>query len=151
MAGTSTEVAKETLAYCTSCKMDLNSIIVAMKGDKIAKVQCFTCKKEHVYRAPKGVTEPKAKATRAPRKKKSEDGTTPENSIEAEWEKLMNAHKDAPMKSYSMKGQFTLGDKVKHTNFGDGIVGRLIYPNKIEVIFQKDMKILIHGGVPDSK
>ena len=60
-----TPVAKETLAYCTSCKMDLNHIIVAMKGDRIAKVQCLTCKKEHNFRAPKGATEPpKKKRTR---------------------------------------------------------------------------------------
>ena len=51
-------VASETLAYCTSCKMDLNAVVVAMKGDRIAKVQCLTCKKEHVYKAPKGIDTP---------------------------------------------------------------------------------------------
>lgn len=61
MATTNTSVGKETLAYCTSCKMDLNHVIVAMKGDRIAKVQCLTCKKEHAYKAAKGVTEPTAK------------------------------------------------------------------------------------------
>ena len=55
------EVGKETLAYCTSCKMDLNHVIVAMKGDRLAKVQCLTCKKEHAYKAAKGQTEPKKK------------------------------------------------------------------------------------------
>ena len=67
-------VGTEALAYCTSCKMDLNHVIVAMKGDRIAKVQCLTCKKEHVYKAPKGVTEPmprprKLRARRPPRPK----------------------------------------------------------------------------------
>jgi hypothetical protein len=136
-------VAKEAIAYCTSCKMDLNSVIVAMKGDRIAKVQCLTCKKEHVYKAPKGATEPKAKKPR----KKAADAAPEGNPIEAEWEKLMATHKDTPIKPYTTKGAFLLGDKINHPNFGDGIIGKLIYPNKIEVIFRTDLKILIYGGV----
>lgn len=135
-------VAKETLAYCTSCKMDLNHIVVAMKGDRIAKVQCLTCKKEHVYKAAKGVTTPKKT-----RKKKDEAEQPTATSIEAEWEKLMATHKDAPFKAYTTKGAFILGDKIKHPTFGDGIVGKLIYPNKLEVIFRTDIKVLIYGGV----
>ena len=136
-------VGKEALAYCTSCKMDLAQIIVAMKGDKIAKVECKTCKKTHVYKAPKGITEPPKKKEKAVRKKKADASAT---TIEVEWEKLMNQHKAAPMKSYSAKGQFALADKIAHPTFGEGIVGRLIYPNKIEVIFRTDLRILIHGG-----
>jgi hypothetical protein len=136
-------VGKETIAYCTSCKMDLNNVIVALKGDRIAKVQCLTCKKEHVYKAPKGLAEPTKP------KKKSKAAAAEENaiqSIEAEWEKLMNTHRDSPSKPYSMKGQFGLGDKINHPSFGEGIVGKLIYPNKLEVIFKMDVKVLIHGG-----
>lgn len=137
-------VAQEVLSYCTSCKIDLAHLIVSMKGDKIAKVECKTCKKTHAYKAPKGITEVAPKKKRA--SKKSEDGSPSATTIEAEWAKLMASHKDAPFKTYAMKGKFVLGDKIKHTNFGDGIVGKLIYPNKIEVIFQTDIKVLIHGG-----
>lgn len=143
-------VATETLAYCTSCKMDLNSIIVAMKGDRIAKVQCLTCKKEHVYKAPKGIDTPTAapKAKRASKKKETEEEIS--HSIEVEWEKLMSSHKDSPTKPYSVKGSFLLGDKINHPTFGEGIVGKLIYPNKIEVIFRTDLKVLIYAGVLQS-
>ena len=122
--------------------MDLNNVIVAMKGDRVAKVQCLTCKKEHVYKAPKGVDEP----AKAPRKKKVKEAEDKGNPIELEWEKLMSDHKDAPMKTYAMKGHFALGDKLNHPTFGDGIVGKLIYPNKLEVIFRHDVKVLIYGG-----
>jgi len=128
-------VAKETLAYCTSCKIDLAHLIVSMKGDKIAKVECKTCKKTHGYKAPK---------KRA--SKKNEDGSPSATTIEAEWEKLMSAHREAPFKGYTMKSKFILGDKIKHPTFGEGIVGKLIYPNKLEVIFRTDIKVLIHGG-----
>lgn len=138
-------VADETISYCTSCKMDLNHVIVAMKGDKIAKVQCLTCKKEHAYRVPKGATEPQAKT---PRAKKAESSDETHSSVEAEWEKLMSAHREIPGKAYSTKSRFALGDKLSHPTFGDGIVGKLIYPNKLEVIFRTDVKILIHSGNP---
>lgn len=132
-------VGKEALAYCTSCKMDLAHIVVSMKGDQIAKCECKTCKKTHGFKAPKGITEPPKKRTRK--------AAAPESApVEVEWEKLMTVHKDAPIKSYSMKGHFALGDKIAHPNFGDGIIGRLIYPNKIEVIFRTDLKVLIHAG-----
>lgn len=144
MANTGTAVGKETLAYCTSCKMDLGHVVVAMKGDRVAKAQCKTCKKEHAYKAPKGLSEPTAAKPKkaSAKKEKKEEG----NPIELEWEKLMNAHKDVPMRAYGMKTKFALGDRLSHPNFGDGIVGKLIYPNKIEVIFRTDVKVLIHGG-----
>jgi hypothetical protein len=128
--------------------MDLGAVIVAMKGDRIAKVQCLTCKKEHVYKAPKGVDTPSAapKAKRASKKKEAAEAEAAQ-SIEAEWEKLMASHKDAPTKQYNTKGHFILGDKIHHATFGDGIVGKLIYPNKLEVIFRTDLKVLIYAGV----
>jgi len=148
-------VASETIAYCTSCKIDLNHVIVAMKGDRIAKVQCLTCKKEHMYRAPKGSTDPHvalekkaAKRTKSASHEDDQGEAHTSTSIEVEWEKLMHTHRDLPLKPYSTKGQFNLGDKLKHPTFGEGIVGKLIYPNKLEVIFQKDIKILIHAGHP---
>ena len=150
MASKADAVASETLAYCTTCKMDLNSVIVAMKGDRIAKVQCFTCKKEHAYKAPKGIDTPTAAKTKRATKKKEAAEAEAAQSIEAEWEKLMSTHKDAPLKNYSTKGAFILGDKIHHPSFGDGIVGKLIYPNKVEVIFRTDLKILIYAGVQQS-
>jgi hypothetical protein len=140
-SATNTAAAQETLAYCTSCKMDLNHVVVAMKGDRIAKVQCFTCKKEHTFKAPKGITEPPKKKS-----KKKDAAEETHTSIEAEWEKLMASHREAPTKPYTTKGQFVLGDKINHPNFGDGIVGKLIYPNKLEVIFRTDVKVLIYAG-----
>jgi hypothetical protein len=141
MAAT-TSVGKEVISYCTSCKMDLNHVIVAMKGDRVAKVQCFTCKKEHAFKAAKGATEPKKKRGKAAKEAEEAQG----NPIELEWEKLMTTHKDAPTKTYNTKGNFALGDKLNHASFGAGIVGKLIYPNKIEVIFRTDVKVLIHAG-----
>ena len=143
MAQTSndTSVGKEALSYCTSCKIDLAHIIVSMKGDKIAKVECKTCKKTHAFRAPKGITEPpKAKTKKSAKKSES-------TSVEDEWQKLMTASRDIPAQSYNTRNSFKLGDKIRHTKFGEGIVGKIIYPNKIQVVFQMDVKTLVHTGI----
>ncbi len=146
MARSGTAVGKEALAYCTSCKMDLNHVIVAMKGDLIARVQCRTCKKDHAYKAPKGVSEPTEKPEKKAKAAKKAAEAEIDHSIQAEWQKLMVAHKNAPLKPYGAKSHFVLGDKINHPTFGHGIVNRLIYPNKIEIIFEHDMKVLIHAG-----
>lgn len=138
------EVGSEVLAYCTSCKMDLNHIVASMKGDKLAKVECLTCKKTHAWKAPKGVTEPK----KSKRKTAEEVTADAARAVEVEWQRLMAAKSDVKSTKYSSKTSFILGDKLGHPTFGDGIVGKIIYPNKIEVIFKSDVKILIHGGAP---
>ena len=134
-------VGKESLSYCTSCRMDLAHIIVSMKGDKIAKVECKTCKKTHVFRAPKGITTPKAKK---PKKTKAGDAAASTRSVEAEWERLMTETQAAAEKSYNRGQSFSLGDKIKHTTFGQGFVTKLIFPNKMEVIFKSDVRMLVH-------
>ncbi len=134
--------------------MDLGHTIMAMKGDRIAKAQCRTCKKDHAYKPPKGITEPDkegtattpaaAKKTRGGSKKAAADAAG--SPVELEWEKLMNQHKGNVLKTYGIKVRFDLGDRIKHPTFGDGVVTKHIYPNKIEVVFQMDLKVLIHGG-----
>jgi len=86
------------------------------------------------------------KKAAAKKSKKAADDTPSVSPVEIEWEKLMSQHKAAPMKNYSAKGNFNLGDKIAHPSFGEGIVGKLIFPNKLEVIFRTDVKVLIHAG-----
>lgn len=132
------EVGSDCLSYCTSCRMDLNHVVVAMKGDRVAKVECRTCKKIHAYRIPKGQKAPAKKSTRATKKTVS---------VEDEWSRLMEATKDSPTKNYSTKSSFQQGDRLNHPKFGDGVVGKVIYPNKLEVVFKQDVKVLVHAGV----
>jgi len=143
-------VGKEALAYCSSCKMDLNHTVVAMQGDRIRKVHCRTCKKEHMYKAPKGINDPTVEPAKSAKAAKSPKAAAAPKStpIEVEWEKQMAALKANPTRPYSAKGHFQAGDKLNHPTFGDGIVGKLVYPNKIEVIFRHDLKVLIHAGEP---
>jgi hypothetical protein len=147
----SAEAATEVLAYCGSCKMDLAATVVAKVGAKIAKVQCKTCKKEHAYKAAKGVTEPGAEGA-APKKRASKKASAAEAaeaartvSVEAEWKRLMAEATKANRVKYSPKAKLVLGDVVQHPSFGEGIVTRLQHPNKVEILFQTDLKLLIHS------
>jgi hypothetical protein len=154
MAGstsTKDETGSEVLAYCGNCKMDLAAIVVAKVGDDIAKVQCKTCKKERAYKRPKGVKDP-AKELAAAAKKTSKKKANAEAesaaravSIEAEWNRLMTDGAKANKVTYTPKTALKLGDVVAHPSFGDGIVTRLQHPDKAEILFKSDLKLLIHS------
>jgi hypothetical protein len=147
-----TAVGKEIVSYCTRCKMDLGHTIMAMKGAIPARVMCRTCKSEHNFKAKKGVKEPGAIAasrgspgtsTRVPKEPKEPKGVP----IELEWSKQINASSRA-VKQYAANESFQANDRVSHPSFGEGIIQKLIYPNKVEVLFRMDMKVLIHAGKP---
>ena len=141
----SPKVAQEVLAYCSQCKMDLGAVIVAMKGDQIIRVQCKTCKKERAFKAPKGVADPGTAPEKKPsvRAARTDTGERIDRSVGAEWKKLMASHAQAPAQTYSAKSKYDLGAKIRHPSFGDGLVMKHIYPNKMEVIFEMDLKVLI--------
>lgn len=143
----------EILAYCGSCKMDLTAVIVAKVGTKIVKVQCNTCRKERAYKAPKGVTEPGATPTAstatAPRKRgaaaAAEEAASKAVAVEAEWNRLMGEAAAATKVKYTPKVKLNLGDVVEHPTFGNGVVMRIQHPDKAEIIFKNDVKLLIHS------
>lgn len=132
-------VGKEIVTYCSRCKLDLAHMIVAMKDEfNIHKVMCKTCKSTHGY---KNKTLDKVlKKASAPRRK-----TTKKTQTVAEiWnESISKATKAA--QTYSVRAQFTQGDLIDHPKFGTGYVEKCLDQNKIEVIFQTDIKILIHN------
>jgi hypothetical protein len=151
-SSTQLSVGKELVSYCTRCKMDLGHTIVSMTGGIPARVICRTCKSEHNYKPKKGVKEPGAIApsrgspgtsSRAPREAKVEK-TVP---VELEWMKQINANTRA-IRTYAANEAFQPGDRISHPSFGEGIIQKLIHPNKVEVLFKMDLKVLIHSGKP---
>lgn len=141
-------VGKEIVCYCTRCKMDLGHTIMAMAGGLPARVICRTCKSEHAFRGKKGLKEPLKEGEAPPR---ASSGTTARKTVpqsksvpvEEEWSKQMNSN-STPIKPYSAVESFKIGDKVSHPTFGPGVVQKLLYPNKLEILFQMDLKTLVH-------
>jgi hypothetical protein len=134
------KVAKDIVSYCTSCRMDLVHTIVAVHGDKVVRVLCGTCKKEHAFRLP---MELRASATRG----RAVKGPSPRKSRStvASWETAMERKRDLTAKPYAMDGPYEAGDKVDHPVFGLGVVQRLISQDKMEVLFEEETKVLVRG------
>jgi hypothetical protein len=121
--------------------MDLAHVIVAMNGEKVAKVLCGTCGKEHVYRPPKGLgtSSKKKRTTKDPELKKAK-------SAAEDWEKAVEQCEGIPSKVYSIDGSFEEGDKLDHSTFGLGLVKKVFQSNRMEVIFKEGTKLLVWGG-----
>ena len=120
-------------------------MIVAMSGASIVRVMCRTCKKERGYRPPAGAKDP----TATPVKRRATKEVIAEEtvSVETAWHNQMVALKDAPRVVYAISAKLTEGAVVKHPTFGDGIVMKLHFPNKAEIIFRDTIRTLIHSKV----
>ena len=129
---------KEVLSYCGKCKLPLGHIIVSMKDTAtIGKVQCNTCGATHNYK------DPATKAKKVKTVSKGRRATKKSVSVGQLWMEEMGkaSGKATP---YSVKSKFGLGEIIDHKKFGPGIVQKLI-DDKIEVLFQHEMKLLVHG------
>jgi hypothetical protein len=123
--------------------MDLTAVIVAMQGDRIMRVMCKTCRKERGYKSPKGVEEPSL----APKAKSSSPRTPVKvTSMEEEWMGAMSKIQNKRALPYSTTLKLSQGDLVSHPTFGDGIVQKIIHPNKVELLFRTDLKVLLCAG-----
>lgn len=144
------QVAQEIVAYCPSCKMDLMHVIVAMDVQKIVRVICLTCRKEHGFHRPhESAPLPKAAAKRskvpATAKPHAAAAGKP-RTASRQWNELVEQQKDIAPKPYSIQGSFSTGDKLEHTRFGIGFVTRIIEPDKIEVLFRQGQKRMAFRG-----
>jgi hypothetical protein len=138
------QVAEEIVAYCTTCKMDLTHVIEAVDRGRIIRVHCKTCKRQHAYKPPKGFNEP---TVQGPTPKRSPAKRKTSKDLPVEWENWMEKNKEQPSKPYSLQGIFEEGDKIDHPKFGAGWVKRRFGENKMEVLFQEEMKILVCGSL----
>jgi len=133
-------VGKEVLSYCGKCKLLLGHLIVTMKDEvKPHKVQCLTCKANHAFRNPPGKRAKAAKKSPS----KSASRAKSENSAK-DWSGVI-AGASGPVKDYSMKAMFEVGDLISHQKFGQGHVEFLLDQDKIVVLFESGIKTLVHG------
>ncbi len=130
-------------SYCTKCRMLLGHTILAMVGNKIARVRCNTCMGEHAYKSgpPGSVTE---KAPKAGRKSPAPGRATRTKVEHKTFEQLLANKNEANAKNYTPRERFTEGNLIRHPSFGLGIV-QLVRDDKIDVLFASDEKTLLHG------
>jgi len=134
----------EVDSRCTKCKLVLAHIVVAMVGDKIAKVQCSTCNGVHAYRPPPSPSEATAQKRRAERKTTSQDPTGGRSSA-SEFDALTKGKDLSKAQKYSTKMQMAVDDAVDHPSFGLGIVTEIRENGKAHVAFKDGGRVLIFG------
>ncbi|MGE3261864.1 MAG: hypothetical protein AB7K68_08810 [Bacteriovoracia bacterium] len=137
-------VGEEIICFCSSCKLDLRHVIVAHKSGNsgpISKVRCNTCKKIHAYRNNPAHT---ASASTRTRKESSPREKVQVIPIEVEWREQLRSNENKPSVKYAPTGEFKVGDVIDHPTFGCGIVRSMKDANKFEVLFQRDVKTLVH-------
>lgn len=135
-------VGQEIVCLCTSCKLELRHVIVAHKSGNsgpVAKVRCNTCNKIHAYRST-----PQEKAAGSVKEKKAPREKAQVVPVEVEWREQLRSKENTPTMAYVPTSEFKVGDVIEHPTFGCGIVKSLKDSNKFEVLFQRDVKMLVH-------
>lgn len=140
MAVRKPSAGETTEAHCTRCRVPTNHTIVAMVGERIARVECNTCRGVHNFRgvATASSKMPKSKELkeRAPRRPATE------RAEEREWLSVQEEVAARPAIPYQMTGRYQVSNVVSHPSFGLGLVREVIKPDKMEVLFQQGKKLL---------
>jgi hypothetical protein len=136
-------VGGEVDGFCTKCRMILAHTILAMVGERIARVKCNTCGGEHAYKAAEpGTAAPRSSTPRA--SKPRAEGGTRTRAQEASFEEQLAGKDLATARPYAVGEKFAVGDLVNHPTFGIGLVGAA-RPDKIDVTFKSFVKTLLHS------
>jgi hypothetical protein len=61
------------------------------------------------------------------------------------WKEEIERAGDIPAKTYTLDGHYEEGEKLDHSAFGMGLVKKLISPDKMEVLFEGELKVMIRG------
>jgi hypothetical protein len=61
------------------------------------------------------------------------------------WREEIEQAGNIPAKTYTLDGHYEEGEKVDHSAFGLGMVKRLISPDKMEVLFEEELKVMIRA------
>ncbi len=154
-------VGGEIDSFCTKCKMDLNHRIVAMVGTDVRRVICLTCGSEHNYRKPAVEKEREREkraaaqslsrtsssvASSSSKSSKSRAGATLRDAgnPRATWERAIAGQPAGAFRSYAVKEAFEVGDLVRHSKFGDGVVARVLDSKKVEILFEDGARTMAH-------
>ncbi|HEY1908248.1 MAG TPA: hypothetical protein VGG91_19515 [Myxococcaceae bacterium] len=133
-------VGGEVDATCTRCKMELAHTILAMVGQKVARVRCNTCGSDHVYRGTQTASRSVASRTRAAPAEKTQRSVIG-------WDAQLAALDVGKAQDYRPDQSFTVDQVVRHPTFGLGIV-RAVRQDKMDVAFKSAERTLVQGRGP---
>ena len=135
------EVGSDVEAMCSSCG-DVWHVVVAKVGEKITKVLCKQCNKQHRFK-PTGAA-PKANLEPTRRKVASGGAKSKRGGAKIHAGAGIVHDPDKPTRPYSLSERFSLGEQIQHKKFGPGVVCA-VEDDKIHVNFSDSTKVLRHG------
>lgn len=136
-------VGGEIDAVCTRCKILTNHRIVAMVDGTVKRVICLTCQSQHNYRQPPGEKkESGARVMRVSKEMKKTSAPAGGARVFALWIQSKEDLGETAPRPYNIQAAFEAGEALSHPKFGLGFVQRVIPPNKIEVMFEMEIKTL---------
>ncbi len=138
------QVGADVEALCNTCG-DVWHVVVAKVGEKITKVVCKQCGKQHRFKptgeAPEANLKPArtvvARATTA-----TTTGAAPRAS-RATRETGIILDPNKPKRAYQISESFAEGEQIEHPKFGPGVVCA-VEATKIRVNFAEGTKTLLH-------
>lgn len=134
------EVGSDIEAMCNPCG-DVWHVVVAKIGDKITKVQCKQCGKQHRFK-PTGEA-PDANLNPVRRKVESSGPKTTRARAKPVAAGIVH-DPDKPTRDYGIAERFAVGEQIQHKKFGPGVVCA-IEDSKIRVNFTEGTKVLLHN------
>lgn len=66
------------------------------------------------------------------------------------WERAIAGQPSQAFKPYRITLTLSLGDLVRHSKFGDGVVSSVVDRGKVEILFQDGPRTMAHGQEPAS-
>lgn len=137
-------VGKSFYSMCKKCETDRYHTVLALPTDTSAKLKCEVCGASSTWKKTKA-GEKKTSAPRGAAAKAKANAEAARNAAHsAEYESLSSSLNDAPEQTYNMKATFEKDTRLKHPKFGVGFI-RLAQPEKIEVVFQDEVRSLVHN------
>lgn len=131
-------VAKSFFTFCKKCDVDRYQKVLAHTSETSAKIECEVCHAKSTYKLPKAKKATTARTARTP------SASQRKSTHAAEYQQLIDSLTAMEEKPYSLKAKFEIANKISHPKFGLGVV-RSVQPDKIEVVFSDEVKLLIHN------
>jgi len=141
------QVGSDVEALCNTCG-DVWHVVVAKVGEKITKVECKQCGKQHRFKPTAEAPEANLKQTtkrtvvEAPKPRGGKATAKPRAVATSS----ITHDPNKPTLPYAISARFELGDQIQHKKFGPGVVC-LVEDEKIRVNFVDGVKVLLHGKI----
>ncbi len=126
------EIGKELSAHCNKCKAEMIHVITKIKDGAINKIFCKGCNGTHSYR--NAVAPGAAKKTRSTRGRRSKN-----------WHSLMSEVTQDEVVDYNIRKDLSNVRAIQHKTFGLGYITKVMDVTKVEVVFEGEVKILVHN------